>query len=324
MSAARPFARTVVGLILAGVAGCTTAPPVTTLAGGNTGTIRYESQTLTIRQFLQGSARGTPAIISGDLQLPSDATGRVPAIVIVHGAGGISQGETQWARDMLRIGVAAFVIDSFSGRGIRETQTGQTELPSVVSVVDAYRALTLLTTHPRIDPTRVGILGLSRGGMASLYASLRRFQRMHAPSGREFGLYVAFYPLCNTRYIDDEDVSDRPIRIFHGEADNQSLFALCRDYVNRLRKAGKNVEIVGYPGAHHSFDNPQVGALRTDSTTRNFSRCVFEESKPPADLGAYISSCATRGVTRAYDPRARADAVKRVTALVLETFAIGR
>jgi dienelactone hydrolase len=147
---------------------------------------------------------------------------------------------------------------------------------------------------------------------------------VYGPSGLEFGLYVAFYPLCNTRYIGDEDVSDRPIRIFHGEADNQSLFALCRDYVERLRKAGKNVAIIGYPGAHHSFDNPQVGPLKTDKTTRNFSQCSFDEAKPPVDLKAYVSSCVSRGVTRAYDPRAHADAVKRVTTLVLEMFAVGR
>jgi hypothetical protein len=162
---ARPCAFITVGLILAAVASCTTAQPVTTLADGKTGTISFESRTPTIGRFLQGSSWETVAVISGDLELPRGATGRVPAMVIVHGAGGISQGERQWALEMLRIGVAAFVIDSFSGRGIRETQTGQTDLPTVVSILDAYRALALLTSHPRIDPARIGILGLSRAAV---------------------------------------------------------------------------------------------------------------------------------------------------------------
>jgi dienelactone hydrolase len=307
-------------LLSVSLAGCAAASP-TPMNVETTGTVAFETWTPTIGQFLQGAAPGAPVTISGDLKLPAGTTARVPAMVIVHGAGGISQGEMQWARDILKIGVATFVIDSFTGRGIRETQTGQTNLPIVVSIVDAYRALALLGRHPRIDPARIGILGLSRGGGVSLYASLRRFQRMHAPPDLAFAVYVAFYPPCNTRYVGDEDVSDRPIRILHGEADDQTLFAACRDYVARLRQAGKNVEIVGYPGAHHSFDGVHA---RTDRTTRNFSQCRFDEAQPLADLNAYVASCVSRGVTRAYDARAHADAVRRVTALLSETFGSGR
>ena len=39
-------------------------------------------------------------------------------------------------------------------------------------------------------------MGFSRGGQATLYASLRRFQKMWDKSGIEFAAYIPFYPDC--------------------------------------------------------------------------------------------------------------------------------
>lgn len=87
-----------------------------------------------------------------------------------------------------------------------------------------------------------------------MYASLRRFQRMHGPAGVEFAAYLPFYPACWTTYIEDEQVSEGPIRIFHGTADNWTPIEPCRKYVERLRKRGKDVQLIEYPGAYHAFD----------------------------------------------------------------------
>jgi dienelactone hydrolase len=182
---------------------------------------------------------------------------------------------------------------------------------------DAYRALELLATHPRIDAARIGVLGWSKGGGVSLYASVKRFQRLGGLAGVEFAIYLPFYPSCNTRWVGDEGVSDRPIRIFHGEADDQALYTRCREYAERLRGAGKDAEIVGYPGAAHGFDD--LSSPRTATVYRNrqnFSQCSFDEARPRPDLNAYLSSCRTLGVTVAYDAKAHADALQRVKALL--------
>ncbi|MEK7713923.1 MAG: dienelactone hydrolase family protein [candidate division NC10 bacterium] len=111
-------------------------------------------------------------------------------------------------------------------------------------------------------------MGFSKGGFAALYSSLRRFARMHGPAGLTFAAHVAFYPICQRRFIDEEDVTDRPIRVFHGEADDWTPIEFCRKYVERLRRAGKDATLVAYPGAHHGFDSHLAPPGPPSATTR--------------------------------------------------------
>ena len=137
---------TIIGLvvILSGLAGCATAPPTTALAEGQSGTIVFPTVTLTTSQFLTGVKEAPQTVISGELRFPREGTGRVPAVILVHGSGGVGPGEQKWAREFTGMGVAAFILDSFTRRGITETATDQSRLASAAMIVDAYRALELL------------------------------------------------------------------------------------------------------------------------------------------------------------------------------------
>ncbi len=48
------------------------------------------TMTLTPAQFLTDEKQGTPATIAGELHLPFGVQGRLPAVVLVHGAGGVT------------------------------------------------------------------------------------------------------------------------------------------------------------------------------------------------------------------------------------------
>jgi dienelactone hydrolase len=218
----------------------------------------FPTMTLTDEQFLIGAKEASPVTISGVLRIPPPwgAKDRLPAVVIVHGSGGIMANEDGWSRQLNELGIATFVIDGFTGRGIFDTASDQGQIGTLTPIIDAYRALELLSKHARIDPARIAVMGGSRGGRVALYASMRRFQRMYAPKGLEFAAYIPFYAPCYTTFIGDDDVSDKPIRLFHGVADDYVPVGPCRSYVQRLRKAGKDVQLTEYPGADHLFDNP--------------------------------------------------------------------
>jgi dienelactone hydrolase len=287
----------------------------------------FPTTTLTDEQFLNGVREGKPATIAGELRLPRAATGRLPAVVLLHGSGGASASHDLWEQELLGMGIATFLVDSFTGREIVETSTDQAQLGRLAMIVDAYRALELLARHPRIDPQRIALIGFSRGGQSVLYASVRRFQRLHGPAGLEYAAYIPFYAACNTTFREDGDITARPIRIHHGLADDYVPVAPCRPYVARLRAANKDIVLTEYPNAHHAFDNPgnpqPVKAARSQSTRSCFmhedqnGRVVNDAT---GQVFTYKDACVELGPTVGYNAEAHAASVKAVKAFLASTF----
>lgn len=286
----------------------------------------FESLTVTDKQFLTGGRGGKPVQIGGALRLPPGSP-LFPAMILVHGSAGIGAQVDRWAHELNGIGVAAFLLDSFTGRGIVETITDQTRLGHLAMIVDAYRALRLLSKHPRIDTSRIAVMGFSKGGFVALYSSLERFVRIHGTAGLQFAAHIAFYPMCNTAFLADEKVSDRPIRIFHGGADNYVSIDSCRKYVSRLRHAGKDVELTEFPGAHHGFDNALYSPPKFLADAVTTMHCSRREQSAGmivnVDTGQpsrWSDSCVERGATVGFDPTATAEATKVLKHFLIVTW----
>src|SRR6516162_7716786 len=164
--------------------------------------------------------------------------------------------DEMWFREINEIVVSTLVLDGFTGRGLTQVNNNQALLGRLNFVLDIYRALDVLAKHPRIDPQRIALMGFSRGGQAALYASLKRFHKAWNRSGVEVAAYIPFYPDCATTFVTDAEVADRPIRIFGGTKDDYNPIALCKAYVERLKAAGRDVQVTEYPTASHAFDNP--------------------------------------------------------------------
>jgi dienelactone hydrolase len=286
----------------------------------------FKTVTLSDQQFLTGDKNGTAVTIAGELRIPRRGSDKIAVVVLQHGSGGVGGNVDRWAQELGGIGLATFVIDSFTGRGLRSTSADQELLGRLNTIVDDYRALELLAAHPRIDPTRIALMGFSRGGHSVLYASMKRFQRLHGPEALEFAAYIPFYPPCFTTYIDDENVSDKPIRIHHGAADDYAPVAPCRLYVERLRKAGNDVVLTEYPNAYHLFDNPLI-KLRHARHSQTTRRCrmneesggiiVNSETKQPFTMD---DPCVELGPTVGYNAAATAAATDAVKQFLRTTF----
>jgi dienelactone hydrolase len=289
----------------------------------------YPVQTVTLStaNFLLGKKEGKPATIAGELRIPKPGTDRLPAVVIVHGSGGIGFNLGMWAGELNKAGFATFVVDSFTGRGITDTITDQAQLSSYTMMNDAFSALAELAKHPRIDPDKIAVMGFSKGAIPSLYASMNRFQSAYAPEGASFAAYIGFYTPCNTAMIGDEIVSEKPIRLYHGVADNRVPVGPCRDYVERLKKAGANVNLVEYPGATHAFDIQTIPGTLQLPQAQTLRKCRFEE-KPRgviinSDTGepaSFNDSCIERGVAVSYNDEATDAARKDVVEFLSSLF----
>ena len=271
-------------------------------------TLTVPSLTLTDEQFLQGNtANGLAVTLKGQLRFPSWNV-RLPAVILLHGTNK-SLSVSRWAEFFNRMGVATFRLDSFGGRGIGEVEIHPSRLSFLAQFYDTYRAVDVLATHPRIDPSRIAVMGFSRGGSAALYTSMRRFQTLHGPRKTRIVAHIAFYPACNIQFVDELDVADAPIREFHGAADNTTLAATCRDYVTRLNDAGKDAVMTEYRGAYHGFDvaDARPGFVGGAQTSRNCQR--REENGKIVNVATgkpftYTDACMELGESRGYDKAA--------------------
>ena len=254
----------------------TLAAPVAARAQGSSWPGRIEilpvrSQTLPVEAFLRGDKAGPEVLLGGELRLPLGAAGRVPAVILIHGSGGIGAGPDMWAHILNEAGIAAFILDSFSGRGIVSTVEDQDQLNSLSMTVDAYRALDVLAAHPRIRLDRIAVWGFSKGAVPAVYAAVERFRAGFGSQNR-FAAHVGFYTPCNIAYNKDEAMGAVPIRLYHGSSDDYVNPAACRTLVSRLKLAGVDITLTEYADSQHGFDSPTsppVVSVPKAQSTRN-------------------------------------------------------
>ena len=294
---------------------------------GRTELHAIQTLTLSDAQFLTGDAAATPTTTTGLLRIAQGA-GRLPVVVLQHGSGGMGSNIEMWSRVFNAMGISTFALDGFTGRGLTEVSTNQSALGRLNFVLDIYRSLDVLAKHPRVDPTRIVLMGFSRGGQATLYASLKRFHQMWNKSGIEFAAYIPFYPDCMTTFIAETDVADRPIRIFGGAPDDYNPIARCKPYVERLKASGHDVSLTEYPNAPHGFDGPlgaQPPVLQPKS--QSVRNCSIEEAPKGVLINAvskerftYLDPCVVLGPHVGYDPAATEQAKLAVTGFVRQVF----
>src|SRR5436190_5792697 len=216
------------------------------------------SLTISDQQFLTGDANGKQVTVAGEFRI-AQGSRTLPVVVLMHGWSGVGAGMDPWVRHFSAMGISTFVIDGFSGRGLTAVGPNQALLGRLNFIVDIYRSLEILAKHPRVDPERIVLMGFSRGGQATLYASLDRFHKLWNKSGAQFAAYIPFYPDCSTSYATDTETVARPIRIYHGTPDDYNPVASCKAYLARLQEAKRDVVLTEYPDSAHGFDAGLLG-----------------------------------------------------------------
>jgi dienelactone hydrolase len=244
---------------------------------------------ITVKDFLNGKVPEKARTVWGTLNFPANAPDKnVPVVVVLHGSGGIHDSAEFWLSALNSMGLATFMVDSNWPRR-KCKKIFKKAIPNcsdvhkgITRIVDARRALELLSKHPRIDPARIGCLGSSLGGIGCLYQSVKRFQKMWGAPGLEFAASVPMYPVCNFKYEEDDVMSDEPIRIHIGDLDEYGSAESCIKYVERLRLKGKDITVTVYPDVHHSFVTKIIGPngpmTMMKQKGRFFAQCNFEEN----------------------------------------------
>lgn len=323
------------------------AQPVATLADGRSGDIEFNSHTPKGHSELAaGTFDRKPVPLRGQLLLPS-GTEPGPAVVIGHTVGGVQPFlVTRWAKALNEAGIAAFVIDSFGPRRLFNMHARtSSEFNGAFLVADAFKALELLATHPRVDPRRIAFMGFSMGGYTAHYVIHEKFRRsLLGDSTLRYAVGVGHYPGCHYAFYEDVP-SKTPLHLFLGEKDDWLPAEHCQRYAGFLKDRGYAVTVKTYEGAAHSYDIDEPLARVADaSSNANCDPLVVNLDKPLAPvrlrdgialasstdtravIGAiykWAQSCSTKGpshgITSGPGDR-RADAVRDTLAVMKEAF----
>lgn len=221
--------------------------------------------------------------LQAKLYKPAGA-GPFPTIVALHGCGGPWASRDQdWGTRLAGAGFLVVFPDSFGSRGLgSQCTTRERSIRPRQRAEDAFAAAEWLAGRADVSRSRIGLIGWSNGGSTVLSAA----RTGRGPRGVEFRQAVAFYPGCRT-YAEEGTYRTRiPVTILHGLADNWTPAEPCRSL--------PGTRFVGYEGAHHDFDHPNL---------------------PIRQRKAAYTADGSGVVTVGTHPEARAQAISRTLAL---------
>lgn len=209
-----------------------------------------------------------PDAIPATLRLPT-GEGRFPAVVILHGSGGVDGRGEQYARALAAAGIASLEVDMWGARGIG-TRDGIARRPAArFAMPDVYGALHFLSSHPKIEARNVGVMGFSYGAMLSIYTASSQTGLLYATEGRDFRAALPVYPVCwpfepgavGFHFVGNE-FPRMPLLLLVGDRDDYDADGgtSCRNLVTRGSPEARNrAAIHVYPGATHGWERVESG-----------------------------------------------------------------
>jgi dienelactone hydrolase len=253
------------------------------------------------RQLLSREAPAATVTVPANLSFPDEVRDRYPAVVVVHTLGGYNEAnEGQYAAELRRAGFATLTYDSFAARGatgLALSRSGPGLWPS--GVADAYAALRLLASDPRIDAGRIAVAGFSYGGEVAHLASLEIFRAVLNPGEARFAAHVAYYPAGVFGAVAGPGAyTGSPILLLLGGKDDNLPVAKIESYLAYAKAAGSPlpIETVTYPNAYHAWTVPSMRTLRFYGEYASTKQC------PLILLGAGRPARLVDGQSTAFDP----------------------
>ncbi len=245
--------------------------------------------------FAVTTLEGRALTATGKLQIPRNLTASAPAVVILHGSGGVDSRGTLHATDLARAGFVTLELDLWGPRGFTGGAGSRSAHPSE-NLPDVYGAFAYLAKLPFVDAKRIGIMGFSWGGVLALLTAQTDLTARFLKDGQRFAAHLSFYPavcwgLNRAPGFEWRGFSDAPIRILVGaldkyEADPQG----CPKLLERLTLEDRaRVTVRVFDGAYHGFNMLEAPVTYTDPyTNQGRGGEGYSQSNPKARLESRV------------------------------------
>jgi len=188
----------------------------------------------------------------GLLAFDAQRSGPLPGILISHAWGGREEFFINKAKELARIGYAAFALDMYGGAKLGQSVEENTALmtPFVQDRALLSRrinaALTTLRGLPQVDARRIGAMGYCFGGMCVLDL---------ARSGAEVRGVVSLHGLLKAPPGQAQKIKAKVLAL-HGNDDPMVPVSDVVAFEQEMTEAKTDWQVHVYGGAKHAFTNP--------------------------------------------------------------------
>ena len=185
---------------------------------------------------------------------------KFPVMFLVHHAGGNIMSSYKY--NLQKKCIATFEPLIFQTRDeFKNSTTNESDIKWITETqgaLDVLKAIDVVAKEPSVDPSKIGIMGWSYGGIVSIEAQ-NMFNINLVKPKNQFALHLAYYSFCYQ--YENTNTTDAPLTIFIGKAD-KTPYTLCQEWIDQISVNKPQKQIVIYENALHNFDGEPIRADR--------------------------------------------------------------
>jgi dienelactone hydrolase len=179
-----------------------------------------------------------------------------PGILVVHEWWGHNEYSRKRARMLAELGYTALAVDMY-GNGKTASHPEDAgkfadEASRDMNVAQArfMAALDKLKAHPTVDANRIGAIGYCFGGGVVVEMARRGVDHLKA--------VVSFHGNPTSKTAVKPGQTKAKILVAHGADDQFLKEEALKQFESEMKAAGVDARVIVYPGAKHSFTNPDA------------------------------------------------------------------
>lgn len=196
--------------------------------------------------------------MQGYLAYDDAIDGPRPGVLVVHEWWGHNDHARERARMLAELGYTALAVDMYGdGRTADHPDQASEFAGAVMGNVDTARARFLaamktLQAHPTVDAEHIAAIGFCFGGGVVLHMARMGVEGLDG--------VASFHGSLGTRTPAESGAVDARILVLHGADDPLVPEEQVKAFKAEMDEAGADYTFIAYPGATHSFTNPEADA----------------------------------------------------------------